>query len=325
MRRVSNVDNCNVVLFGELLFDCFPTGKKILGGAPLNVAWNLHQLGLPAFLVSATGNDELGKEAINKIKAIGLSGNLLQTNRYPTGTVDVVLSENHEPVYNILDRQAYDFIDSEKFQKDIVGDETAILYHGTLALRHKHNRDALNKLGQSRPASKFVDINIRMQYYDRSITLDSLASATWGKLNCNELELLTGGQINPTRRTEIELAAKRLFEELASTRVVYLRNLVVTCGQAGAYWIELASDQSFESVYFESAESVENLVDTVGAGDAFAAICIRGILQRQSPKEILREANQFAAAVCQIHGGTTADNEFYKHFVANGDNAIRTE
>lgn len=52
-----------VVGMGEALWDVLPEGKKI-GGAPANFAYHVSQFGLPGYVVSAVGDDALGKEIV---------------------------------------------------------------------------------------------------------------------------------------------------------------------------------------------------------------------------------------------------------------------
>ena len=74
------------VVFGEVLFDCFPDGKTVLGGAPFNVAWHLQGLGLQPLFVSAVGNDAQGEEVRRTMQSWGMATTGLQTRAaFPTG------------------------------------------------------------------------------------------------------------------------------------------------------------------------------------------------------------------------------------------------
>ena len=50
-----------VLIFGEVLFDCLPD-HQALGGAPFNVVWALSGFGLKPILISAVGDDALGNQ-----------------------------------------------------------------------------------------------------------------------------------------------------------------------------------------------------------------------------------------------------------------------
>ncbi len=56
-----NANPSSITVFGEVLFDCFPNGKQVLGGAPFNVAWHLQALGDDPTFISQIGDDTLGK------------------------------------------------------------------------------------------------------------------------------------------------------------------------------------------------------------------------------------------------------------------------
>lgn len=49
-------------IFGEVLFDHFPDGSRVLGGAPFNVAWHTQAFGLAPCFISRIGNDPAGYE-----------------------------------------------------------------------------------------------------------------------------------------------------------------------------------------------------------------------------------------------------------------------
>lgn len=53
-----------VVGIGEVLWDVLPDGRKA-GGAPSNFAYHVSQFGLPGRVVSAVGQDSLGKELLS--------------------------------------------------------------------------------------------------------------------------------------------------------------------------------------------------------------------------------------------------------------------
>jgi fructokinase len=60
------------------------------------------------------------------------------------------------------------------------------------------------------------------------------------------------------------------------------------------------------------------VVDTVGAGDAFSAVVILGIVKRWPTRTILERALEFAAAMCTVPGATVRKREFYSRFSEQG-------
>ena len=128
------------IIFGEVLFDQFPDGSVVLGGAPFNVAWHLQALGIAPLFVSRVGKDELGSQVRGKMQDWGMNLSTLQDDiHYPTGTVRIEFNSG-EPVFEILSHQAYDFIDEEQLP---TSSNQSVVYHGSLALRHSVTRVSL--------------------------------------------------------------------------------------------------------------------------------------------------------------------------------------
>ena len=79
-----------VICFGEVLWDVFPDGEKI-GGAPLNVALRLNELGISSAIVSKIGEDDLGNRLLAFITRPEFEHRIyanrpLARNRSSTGT-----------------------------------------------------------------------------------------------------------------------------------------------------------------------------------------------------------------------------------------------
>ena len=93
-----------VVGIGEALWDILPDGKK-LGGAPANFACHVSQLGFDSCVVSAVGDDDLGRELVAQLSDKNIRM-LVSTVPYPTGTVQVSLDEKGVPCYDITQNAA---------------------------------------------------------------------------------------------------------------------------------------------------------------------------------------------------------------------------
>src|SRR6185437_55891 len=83
--------------------------------------------------------------------------------------------------------------------------------------------------------------------------------------------------------TVAETQARALIERYQ------LRGMLITCGGAGAWWLERAG----EKISIAPGKAVD-VVDTVGAGDAFSAVFIFGLLQGWAMSITLKRAQQFA-------------------------------
>jgi len=278
------------VIFGEVLFDCFPDGQSVLGGAPFNVAWHLQSLSCAPLLVSSIGDDSYGKIVSSTMLAQGMDTSALQiSERYPTGQVSVTL-EQGQPSYEIMVEQAYDHIDAQAALDALPTETPALIYHGSLALRTTATRDAFEAIVQKTGSPVFLDLNLRDPWWDIPLIENLLQAANWVKLNDEELcvasrQPVSGGP-------ELITYAQTLF------KACQLERLIVTRGEQGAFVLSKAGLVEGEPV------AVKNIVDTVGAGDAFSAVTIAGILQHQPITETLNKALSFAALICQQQGAT---------------------
>jgi fructokinase len=282
-----------VCVFGEVLFDCFPDGREVLGGAPFNVAWHLHAFGQSPLFISRVGDDEAGCRIQEAMSAWGMRLEGLQVDpKHPSGRVTVTL-EDGEPSYEIVADSAYDFITADQLPEVDAG----LVYHGSLALRNGVSRAALERLKHQAGATVFVDVNLRSPWWERESVLALLEDADWAKLNRDELALLGDSGAD-------EIASAERF------RIVHgLQGLVLTRGAAGA----VALEKGAEPVEVRP-EPVARVVDAVGAGDAFAAILILGLRVGWPLATTLEHAQAFASELVQRRGATLSDPQLYRSF-----------
>jgi fructokinase len=287
------------LVFGEVLYDCFPDGSVVLGGAPFNVAWHLQGFGVAPLFVSRVGTDELGERILATMSAWGMdTRGVQQDSDHPTGRV-VVSFRDHEPSYEIVPEQAYDFIDAGLVKRLLRDGNYELLYHGSLIARHPAASAALDAL-RSAAIPSFVDINLRDPWWRRPWLDAALRRARWAKLNEHELRILA-------RRPEgADVQTKALAEELR--RACGLEVLVVTRGEAGA----LVLADGTAAVVAPAARG--GIVDTVGAGDAFSAVSIFGLLRGWPLATVAERAVEFAAEVCRMRGATGEDRSLYDRY-----------
>lgn len=291
-------DQAGLYIFGEVLFDCFPTGEQILGGAPFNVAWHLQAFGDQPKLISRVGQDIQGAKVLEAMRKWKMdSGAVLQSDEYPTGQVDVTIDAG-EPRYNIAAPSAYDFISSDQLSAPL---SDGILYHGTLCLRKQVSRIAYETISRNKKLKVFLDVNLRSPWWQKEEVFDWLKRAHWVKMNQEELQLLG------------ENTAASIKEQMAELQTTHeIEQLIVTQGAQGTIIRTAAGD--FHSLV---PERVEKVVDTVGAGDAFSAVYIHGLRASWPVAENLHRAQQFASKVIGLRGATTTDSSFYQEFIAS--------
>lgn len=283
------------VILGEVLFDCFPDGTRVLGGAPFNVAWHLQALGLSPVLISRVGSDSEGSEILKTMSDWGMDTSHIQTDRqHPTGKVEIRF-ENGEPSYGISPDEAYGQIEYSHLEPS---GTWPLLYHGTLALYNPQVRNVVNRLHQEIELPIFIDVNLRPPWWSRDSVTTLMKRATWIKLNEAELQELS--QHNGT----ISNQAEAMVEELQ------LRAMILTKGDKGAQ-VFLKGGNRTDVV----PDTTASVVDSVGAGDAFSSIFIMGIVSGWSVEKTLHRAQELASAIVTKRGAIVRDRTFYTQFL----------
>ena len=291
------------VIFGEVLFDHFPDGSRVLGGAPFNVAWHLRGFGANPLVLSAVGEDDEGREVLERMTSWDLMTHGVQADpAHPTGrvTASVVDGQNR---FEIAPDQAWDFVRTGAALRAAAEEPAGLLYHGTLALRSDESWNTLRSLQGKIDAPSFVDINLREPWWTRDKLDWCLSTGNWIKLNDGELAELTA---KPTDTFE---TCRDAAITLARTHTI--QGVIVTRGSEGAL-----SVLGGEQVYQAAVAPVTNIVDTVGAGDAFSSVACLGLLQGWDHQTTLDRAAAFAADLCTIRGATTTDFGLYERHLA---------
>ena len=284
------------IIFGEVLYDCFPDGARVLGGAPFNVAWHCQAFGLQPLFISRVGNDPLGQQVQAAMLDWGMKTDGIQIDSdHPTGRVDVSFS-NNEPSYDIVENSAWDFITNDELPELNM---ESVLYHGSLALRNPVAAQCLEAIKQENLKSTFVDINLRSPWWNESLINNIMQNIQYLKINEDELNLIVSG------KQTTENKARFLLSDLQ------LDLIVVTLGAVGA----IAIDNN-KICMVQPEESIE-VVDTVGAGDAFTSVLLLGLNKAWPLQKIIDRAQQFASKVVGLRGATTQDINFYKPFTKN--------
>lgn len=289
-----------VVLFGELLADCFPDHEAI-GGAPFNVARHLQAFGARPRLISRIGKDVLGERLLELLQRMGLDVSGIQHDELrPTGRVRVRIDGGGHS-FEILPDQAYDHIDAEAARMATAGFQPRLVYFGTLVQRHSVSRDALRAMLASTKAPRILDLNLRPPWCDADIVRASLEQADIVKSNAEELSQVAKWLDLPKGNEHWTVRA--LLDRFS------LRFVLVTAAEAGA-WLRGSDGTEF---CLAGKNRVE-VVDTVGAGDAFTAVFLLGLLRHWPPSLSLERADAFARAICGIRGAVPLGDDFYVPF-----------
>lgn len=277
-----------VAVIGEVLWDLFDDSRR-LGGAPLNFAAHAARLGHEPLLISAVGTDSPGEEAVAAIRSLGLTNSFLrQTPRFPTGTARVHLGPGDQTSFTIERPAAFDDIRiSDCDLEKLVSQAPDWLYFGTLFASIPAGEAALCGLMNALPAvTRFYDLNLRPGCWSAPLVARLLGSADVVKLNEAELECVQEfTQLPDNIETFCREGADRYGWQAAC----------VTLGARGCAM--LANDE-----YAEAPGHAVDVADTVGAGDAFAAAFMHGLIARWPPAEIAAFANRVGALVASRHG-----------------------
>ena len=287
-----------ILVIGEILFDIFPDSKRF-GGAPFNFAYHLKYFGFPVRFISKVGNDENGREILDRIKAAGFDPIDIQRDSLrPTGTVQVHLDKDGIPTFDIVPNVAYDFIDYLPETSSTLMDNARLIYFGTLVQRTPRGFSQAQQFldHTNTDCLAFYDINLRPGCYSPVVIKTSLDKTDILKLNSEELGETK--RMHGSNQTDAEFI-QYLIDEYELTA------LCLTKGDDGS---ELYSSVGTTCV---ASQPVDSLVDTVGAGDAYAAMLAAGMLKKWPVSKTLSMAAEFASRICGVAGALPESAEFY--------------
>lgn len=331
MNTTQQIKNPNILIYGETLIDEFPQ-QNVIGGAPFNVARSLSLFGARPLMLSRIGQDQNGTAILAECARTGLSTEGIQIDvQHASGRVlvefasalntdtdtDGVAETTMTHSFHILPDQAYDYIDAElvaplleKYYADAPPD---LIYFGSLIQRSEISQASLIALLEadiSEGASKFLDLNLR----DGQASLDTIISS----LNYCDMVKLNEDELQFVIQQACPAAAEIVFsDDAAGLRTAceavmaeyYMQAMIVTLGARGYFYLD-ANGVCLHSL--DQASVAIELVDTVGAGDAFAAVFIYGWQSNWPIEKTLNAAHRFATAICGVRGAVAESVAFYQ-------------
>jgi fructokinase len=306
--------NGMAVVFGEVLVE-EGAGAPVVGGAPFNVARHLAAFMAPPLLITRIGDDRNGAAVRAEFERFVIPETGLQIDTMEETGRAVVERQGTSHRLTLLPRQAYDFIDPTLAAASISGGAYDTVYFGTLAQREERSRLALAAVLDATPAAKrFLDLNLRAGQATEPGVTKALTAADIVKVNEEELQALFQWyfQIGPNDAAlsteEVHAACRALMDRFA------LEALIVTLGHRGSVYF--GADGSYIATRDNPVPPF--VIDTAGAGDAFAAIFLLGRARGWPLEVVLARANEFAGAICSVSGAVPGDIGFYDKWVARG-------
>lgn len=278
-----------IASIGELLWDIFPEGAEI-GGAPGNFAYHVNALGGEGIVVSAVGYDQLGERILDRFGSMSLNTQyIFRDAAHPTGIVSVVVDKEGKPTYTIHENVAWDFIPRTPQLARLANNIDALCF-GSLGQRAAVSRDTIQWfVKKARPRALTVfDMNLRQSFYSWETIDFSLRAADVLKLNEEELKRLT--EFLALDGDELTLI-KKIADSYDIRHVAYTR---------GARGSLLLSDREIS----DHPGYLTSVSDSVGAGDAFTAALVMGLLMGKNLDVINDAANRVASFICSQRGAT---------------------
>ncbi|MGC8792131.1 MAG: carbohydrate kinase family protein [Bryobacteraceae bacterium] len=278
-----------IAAIGEILWDVFADAER-LGGAVFNLAAHARRLGHEVYFISAVGDDVRGRAALKRMRELDLATRFVRVVAgRPTGTVSVWLDSDGQPDFTIHRPAAYDFAALDEVElADLVAWKPGWLCFGTLHSVHPEARALTRRLIEALPgARRFYDINLRKNNYTAGLVRELMAAATVVKLNEDEaqqIQQMFGRQC----RDQADFAA-RFAQEFGWEAVAITRG-----AQGCAIWRR--------GEWVEAPGYRVQVVDTVGAGDAFAAALLHGLDAGWPLDRVADFANRVGALIASRAG-----------------------
>jgi fructokinase len=278
-------EKLSIVCFGEVLYDVFPTHKKI-GGAPLNVALRLASLGANTHIISRIGTDPIGQELIDYVRMNGVNTTSIQVDEvFNTGEVIVQLNEKGSASYTINYPVAWDKIVCIPEDEIMVKKADALVF-GSLVCRDSVSQNSLLEIINYAKYAVF-DVNLRAPFYNKEILINLMMQSDFIKFNDDELYEISAFMNSPYHSLEQNII---FIAEQTNTK-----HICVTKGNHGAvlYYNE--------KMYYNSGYKID-VMDTVGSGDSFLAGLLSKLLINSNPQEAIDFACALGAIVAKNEG-----------------------
>jgi fructokinase len=284
-----------IVAFGEVVWDILPNGK-VLGGTPLNMAFRCNSFSDEGYLLSRVGDDDLGNEALDKLKELNISDDNVQIDsEFPTGTVHITFEDNYYPRYIVTPEVAFDHIEFSAEALKLVR-EADCLFYGLLPQRFGISKNTLRELIKESPDSiHFFDLKLFEHFFNVKVVENLLESSNIVRIKEKEIGFLSrelGLNDNDLNVFSSELSRKFKIDIILVTR-----------GQDGVF-----AFHSRKGAFSDSGYKIE-VVDNIGSGMAFSAGFLHYFLNGKSIQKALQFGNAAGALNTTKRGATSYFNK----------------
>ncbi len=287
-----------ILIVGEILFDLFPESKQ-MGGAPFNFAFHLKKLGFPVRFFSRIGQDDLGSQVLEFLQTHGFDTNDIQVDpEYPTGTVQVNKTpEGHS--FSILPDTAWSRIVFDQRMSQALASGCDLIYLGSLLQYNAHGRHLADRIMEQRSDQTrlFCDINLRPGFYHIETIMTWLPRVNLLKLSQEEAVEVLGD-------LPAEHGLENSIRQFMGAHGIEL--VLLTLGEKGSR--VFLPEQTVDC----RATPVDPIVDTVGAGDAYAAVFAAGFLSKLPMGKTMALAADFSGQICTLTGAIPEDERLYR-------------
>jgi len=243
------------------------------GGSAANTAAWLAAAGAEPVLVGVVGDDERGREARAGLVAAGVDARLVVDPEFPTGTCLVLVGPDGERTM-APDAGANDALLPGDLVPELLGEGGHLHVSGYSLLRAGSRGAAIDAVRRAARAGMTVSVDPSSSALLSAEFLDWADGADLLLPNASEAHALTGA-------SDPERAARSLAERFGE--------VVVTLGPGGALWTD------GDAVLRAAAAPVSEVVDSTGAGDAFAAGLLAARVAGMSTAEALAAGCRLAA------------------------------
>lgn len=291
MRDIFGAMGKKIVAFGEIVWDILPN-DKVLGGTPSNLVFRSNSFGEEGHLLSRVGDDELGYEALDHLKTLGISDSNVQIDtEFPTGEVHVSFDEAGESRYRVKEDVAFDHIEFTPEALKLVRDADC-LFFGLLPQRYGLSKNTISELIKESPDSiHFFDLKLFEHFFDVHVVVHCLSSSHIVRIKEKEIDFLAN-------QLKIEYADTEQFAKAISCKYT-IDLVIVTRGNGG-----ILAYHKDEGIFLDPAYKIE-MKDNIGSGMAFSAGFLHYYLNGKSLQESLSFGNAAGALNTTKTGATT--------------------